>query len=133
MLAVSVVHATASGTQDGAQDGAQDAALAGVDEQFIEVMCADEELLRAEFDAIIAEEWPGSPPPADPAPGTPGANQGPRGSGLPGRRVATSGRPHHPGADGWSRQRSPPGLTGAHDQDRPRWLDEMDGRREVMA
>ena len=32
-----------------------------VDEQFLDLICADEDLLRAEFDAIIAAEWP-SPP-----------------------------------------------------------------------
>jgi hypothetical protein len=127
MLAVSVVHAAASGTQDAAQG----AAVAGVDEWFIEVMCADEELLRAEFDAIVAEEWADSPPPTDPAPATAGVNRGPRGSGLPSRCLATPGQPHHRGADGWSRQRSPPGrtgLTGTHDEDRPQWMAAMDGR-----
>jgi hypothetical protein len=29
-----------------------------MDEQFCELLCADEDLLRAEFDAIIAAEWP---------------------------------------------------------------------------
>jgi hypothetical protein len=33
------------------------------DEQFLDLVCADDELLRAEFDAIIAAEWP-TPPPA---------------------------------------------------------------------
>lgn len=36
------------------------------EEQFIGLLCADEEMLRAEFDAIIAAEWP-EPPPAEPA------------------------------------------------------------------
>ena len=32
-----------------------------VDEQFLALICAEEELLRAEFDAIVADEWPGPP------------------------------------------------------------------------
>jgi hypothetical protein len=37
------------------------------DEEFIELVCSDEDLLAAEFDAIIAANWPGRPPapPAD--------------------------------------------------------------------
>jgi hypothetical protein len=31
-------------------------------EEFLELLLADEELLRAEFEAIIADEWPGPPP-----------------------------------------------------------------------
>ncbi len=34
-----------------------------VDEQFLELICSDEELLQAEFDAILAAEWPGPPHP----------------------------------------------------------------------
>ncbi len=44
-----------------ARDG--DTTLTG-NEQFLDLLCADEALLRAEFDAIIAAEWP-SPPPAE--------------------------------------------------------------------
>ena len=32
-----------------------------IDEEFLALMCSDEEWLRAEFDAIIASEW-GTPP-----------------------------------------------------------------------
>lgn len=32
-----------------------------VDELFVELMCADEELLAAEFEAIIAAGWPEQP------------------------------------------------------------------------
>lgn len=35
---------------------------AGIDEQFIELICADDELVQAEFDAIISAEWPATPP-----------------------------------------------------------------------
>jgi hypothetical protein len=40
-------------------------ATRGTNERFVELVCADEDLLRAEFDAIIAARWP-SPPPAEP-------------------------------------------------------------------
>ena len=36
-------------------------AARSVDEEFLDLVCADEELLRAEFDAIIAQEWSSSP------------------------------------------------------------------------
>jgi hypothetical protein len=45
MLAVAVVQAGASGAETGA--------VRGVDEEFLDVMCADEELLRAEFDLAL--------------------------------------------------------------------------------
>ena len=77
-------------------------------EWFVELVCADEDLLRAEFDAIVAEEWP-SPPPAEPV-------RGPDGQPAPrrawrrdeARRVAVRRRPSGPGVGGWARQRSPP-------------------------
>ena len=37
-------------------------ATRSTDEQFLDLLLADEDLLRAEFDAIIAAEWPGQPP-----------------------------------------------------------------------
>jgi len=33
-----------------------------VQDRFLALVCRDEELLRAEFNAIIAAEWPGPPP-----------------------------------------------------------------------
>lgn len=35
-----------------------------VDEQFIDLICADDELMQAEFDEIVAAEW-AVPPPVD--------------------------------------------------------------------
>lgn len=35
-----------------------------VDEQFIDLICADDELMQAEFDEIVAAEWT-VPPPVD--------------------------------------------------------------------
>jgi hypothetical protein len=81
------------------------------DEEFLALMCADEQLLRAEFDAIIAAEW-ASPPPAMPDRGA--------GAGRPAREARSRAvdrgaglptRPQHPGIGGWARQRSPPPAT----------------------
>jgi hypothetical protein len=84
------------------------------DEDFLAVICADELLLRAEFEAIIAASWPGpvarrEPPPRRPAGPPPGAkhHRGRQTTGRP-RRPRT-GRSSQPNADGPARQRSPPG------------------------
>jgi len=42
-----------------------------IDEQFLDLICSDDELLAAEFDAIIAAEWP-TPPASRPRPGASG-------------------------------------------------------------
>jgi hypothetical protein len=93
-------------------------ATRSTDEQFLELLCADEDLLRAEFDAIIAAEWPG-PPPAEP---NGGRRSQPRPRSTRRRaRARTAGlpsRPRHPGIGGWTRQRSPPRPGGATTEDR---------------
>src|SRR4051794_21698603 len=77
---------------------------------FIDLLCQDEELVRAEFDAIIAAAWPSPPaPPAPPAP--PGSDD--RRQGRPCRtgRPEPSGRTAPPPATSRrrrGRQRSPP-------------------------
>ena len=79
-----------------------------VDEQFLDLICSDEDLLRAEFDAIIAAEWP-SPPTTTPRRGAAGerpTSGAHRGAGALGARPVT--RPRHPGIGEWARQRSPP-------------------------
>jgi hypothetical protein len=83
-------------------------ATRSVDEDFLDWVLADEQLLRAEFDAIIAQEWPASPPPAAPRPtGREGGPQPQRRQ--PPRRASASGeRTRHPRARRWRRQRSPP-------------------------
>jgi hypothetical protein len=81
-------------------------ATLGTDEQFLERVYADEDLLRAEFDAIIAAEWP-SPPPVEP--GSAGADgrpdraerRGDIGALLPPRGP-------HTAIGARARQRSPP-------------------------
>ncbi|WP_406833042.1 hypothetical protein ABEG17_09480 [Pedococcus sp. KACC 23699] len=76
-------------------------------EEFLELVCADEELLRAEFDEIIAQEWTSPPPPGEPRAATPG--DGPRRP-LTGPVDAAWSRPRacHPLIPRWRRQRSPP-------------------------
>jgi hypothetical protein len=83
-------------------------ATRGTDEQFLELVCADEDLLRAEFDTIIAAEWP-SPPPAEPDRGA-DAERRPRRARQPREASAAAlpNRPRHPGIGGWTRPRSPP-------------------------
>jgi len=79
-------------------------------QQFIELLLGDDELLQAEFDAIIAAEWPG-PPPSLPRRRLHG-NEDP-GS----RRRHRSTAPKEPRAgrlphlDGLARERSPPRTT----------------------
>jgi hypothetical protein len=89
------------------------AAVDEVEEEFLELVCADEELLRAEFDALIAATWgqPRQPArpcracrPTPPAPGRPS-----RGFARPGPMRAQ----HDPGADR-TRQRAPPDRTSNH-------------------
>jgi len=92
----------------------QNGAARSLEEEFLDLVCADEELLRAEFDAIIAQEWGGRrPPPARPraAGGTGGPH--PRHTAWRGSSPSQR-RPRHPGAGGWRRQRSPPRHTRAN-------------------
>jgi len=84
-----------------------DDTLRATDEDFLNLICADEEFLRAEFDAIIAVGWPQTPQP-------------PRGHRIcGGGRGERQPRQVDPDAsvrlvdsalngDAWSRQRSPP-------------------------
>jgi hypothetical protein len=83
-------------------------AAQSIEAQFLDLICDDPDLLQAEFDAIIAAEWPEPP-----------GNRFHRGAvgGYPdcrhSRRAADcvpgpAARPRHPGIGGWARQRSPP-------------------------
>ncbi len=78
------------------------------EEEFLHLICADEELLRAEFDAIIAAEWP-TPPPRRPAGRTRSERPRPdrRRQARFGDQRRTS-RSEYPGVGGWGRPRSPP-------------------------
>jgi hypothetical protein len=78
------------------------------EEQFLDLLLADDELLRAEFDAIIAAEWPGSPPnlPHRRVRGEPDAGGKRRHRAAATKAPAPLGRRPH--VDGSARQRSPP-------------------------
>jgi hypothetical protein len=89
---------------------AQHSSVRGLDAEFLDLICADEELLRAEFDAIVAAGWP-TEPRATRATGR-------RLGGLPagGRGVASIGiqaqERDAPEVRARSRQRSPPSAGG---------------------
>src|SRR6478735_1305389 len=86
-----------------------------VDEEFLELVYADEQMVRAEFDSIIAQEWPTDHPPAAPTGATPATDPRPRPQRGPRGVRASRRRRRHQGAGRWRRQRSPPrlSLTGA--------------------
>jgi len=77
-----------------------DASAWAIDEQFVDLICGDAELVAAEFDAIIAAEWP--TPPVD------GHAGGGQTRCIAGAVRGPVCRPRHPGIAGWARQRSPP-------------------------
>jgi hypothetical protein len=91
---------------------AQQSSTPGCEAEFLDLICADEELLRAEFDAIIAAGWPTEPPTVrgvgrrreHPPAGGQGAH--PR----PGPLL--SRQPDAPEVRARSRQRSPPLSSG---------------------
>jgi len=74
-----------------------------VDEQFLHLVHSDAELLRAEFEAIIAAEWP-DPPLARRQPGSRGPGRRQHKSWGSDRRLQD--RPL--GREAWRRERSPP-------------------------
>jgi hypothetical protein len=85
-----------------------DASAWAVGEQFLDLICGDADLLAAEFDAIVAAEWP-TPPADGPGRGAagdhPGCGETRRGAGA---LCGPVSRPRLPGIAGWARQRSPP-------------------------
>ncbi|MGI8529762.1 MAG: hypothetical protein ACR2KO_09815 [Geodermatophilaceae bacterium] len=78
-----------------------------VEEMFLDLLCSDEEWLRAEFDAIIAAGWggPRTARPLRPASPTPSP---PRCHSRPEVAADTPAPGRCPGVGGWARQRSPP-------------------------
>jgi len=88
--------------------GTADTTARTVDEQFLDLIYSDQELLAAEFNAIIAAEWPS--PPANPH--GRGATDRPPPVGQPTAQptlpTTRASRPQHPDTGGWARQRSPP-------------------------
>lgn len=83
-------------------------AAPSLDEQFLELICGDTDLLAAEFDAIIAAEWP-DPPARHTGRSAAHRRVPPAGERRARtRRADQTNRPRHPGVGGWARQRSPP-------------------------
>ena len=76
-----------------------------VDQAFIDVILADDDLANAEFEAIIAAEWPTTEPP-EPA-GHPHRTYGSRRPHAR-RNHEHRARSQRPGTEAWSRERSPP-------------------------
>ena len=79
---------------------------ADVQDDFLALMCADDELLRAEFEEIVAAAWPSRPRPPGPnerVDGRPGPARSPgwtgRSEGPPGHQAVVVNR--------WVRERSP--------------------------
>jgi hypothetical protein len=101
-----------------APDSAEDTRSA--EEQFLDRLLADDDLLQAEFDAIIAAEWPGRPPNLP--------HRRVRDGPDPGRRrrhratvTKTSGAGRRPPAEESARPRSPPSNDqGETDQEKDR-------------
>ena len=80
---------------------------ASEDEEFLALVCADEQLLRAEFDAIVAAEWPG-PPPDAPGGRCDRERPGRPRTGRPARVTTPPGTCGHGRIGARRRQRSPP-------------------------
>jgi hypothetical protein len=104
----SALHARA------APDAVQAAGIDEVQEEFLDLVYADEELLRAEFDAIIAEEWGQPTPPArrrSTRPPAPPPQRRDRQHESAGGSTGRPGRQHHRAGEGRSRQRAPPARS----------------------
>ncbi|HET7305446.1 MAG TPA: hypothetical protein VFJ12_12955 [Segeticoccus sp.] len=99
----SVERVPDAGTDVAVADPAVESA---VEEEFWAMVCDDAELLAAEFEAIIAAAWPGSPIRIAGR----RADRHRWGAPVPVRVGASppADRSARPGVDGWCRQRSPP-------------------------
>ena len=94
-------------------------------DEALRLVLADPDLLRAEFDAIVALSWPSRADPPSPPPGAPGAPAGL----VPGSGRGRAGGPRDPvrGYDGAAevreavpgRERSPPGRPGRSGRSAP--------------
>ena len=84
--------------------------LESTDEAFLELLCADDDLVRSEFEAIVAASWVGPPHRPTPVPSPrPPAAVTPQGNWLSPRPiVATAPVPSGPGDGQRGRERSPP-------------------------
>ena len=77
-------------------------------EDFLSIVLSDDELVRAEFEAIVAEQWPDEPPGRGDGEEReePSAGRAPLGAGA--ARPSSSARCRNEPIDRWWRQRSPP-------------------------
>lgn len=112
---------------------AADTFSATVDEQFLDLICSDDDLIDAAFDAIIAAEWP--LPPADtPRPGAADRHPAYRAVGRAVRAVARAVAGQRPrGVIRSIRQRSPPGTDNhepAPERARLMWRGARDAERD---
>lgn len=92
--------------------------LRPIGEEFLDLVCADEDLLRAEFDAIISATW--SPPPARPPDSPARADRSGRAGPQqprwwPSYDIPSSGDQGR-SRSRWFRQRSPPPTTAGIEQ-----------------
>ncbi|MEV4620772.1 hypothetical protein AB0J74_18935 [Asanoa sp. NPDC049573] len=78
-----------------------------IDATFLDIVCHDEELLRAEFDALVAASWDEPPAPPPPAGPRPADNPAPRPTTHPTTEKEVPPESYHPAPAG-RRQRSPP-------------------------
>ena len=80
------------------------------DEAFFELVCADDDLLRAEFEAIVAASWVGPPdwPTPVPSPRPPGPRPAMVELPLTANLLLTEPEPSGPGEGQRGRERSPP-------------------------
>ena len=86
-------------------DPAAEAAV-GTDEAFVDLVCADDDLVRAEFEAIIAASWPALPVDHEPVPAP--MPRDPERRGVAGRAERGAAGRDHSSEALRSRQRSPP-------------------------
>jgi hypothetical protein len=83
------------------------------DDEFVDLICQDDELVRAEFDALVAACWDIAPPPARP-PAPPRPAWRPPGWPVESlRNVAPPPPPSPPLGRRYNRQRSPPNRRTA--------------------
>ncbi len=83
-----------------------DIATLSANELFLDLLCADEDLLKAEFDAIIAAAW-SSPPPDKPDHADPERRPHRARHQREANDAAPRSQAHHSGFSRWTRQRSP--------------------------
>jgi hypothetical protein len=85
------------------------ATATAVTDEFFALICADEQLLQAEFDAIIAAGWP--TPPRRPKPATPRPPGRSNGRQQPNESPLDNWPDQLTNLDAFNRQRSPPRAT----------------------